>query len=65
MLANNHLEYSDKFPGMIVRSHNLKYLAAKIAPYVYQVSKAECLDAPREALRNPLPPAHARAAGSL
>ena len=46
--ANNHLEYSDKFPGMIVRSHNLKYLAAKIAPYVYQVAKAECLTLPEK-----------------
>jgi SNF2 family DNA or RNA helicase len=44
--AANHLEYSDKFPGMIVRSHNLEYLAAKIKPYVYQVTKDECLDLP-------------------
>lgn len=44
--AANHLEYSDKFPGMIVRSHNLEFLAAKIKPYVYQVTKDECLDLP-------------------
>jgi SNF2 family DNA or RNA helicase len=44
--ANNHLEYSDKFPGMIVRAHNTGYLAAKIAPYTYQVTKKECLDLP-------------------
>lgn len=44
--AANHLEYSDKFPGMVVRAHNLKYLAAKIQPYVYQVTKDECLDLP-------------------
>lgn len=44
--AANHLEYSDKFPGMIVRSHNLEYIAAKIKPYVYQVTKDECLDLP-------------------
>lgn len=42
----NHLEYSDKYPGMIVRAHNVPYLAAKIQPYVYQVTKAECLDLP-------------------
>lgn len=42
----NHLEYSDKFPGMIVRAHNVPYLAAKIQPYVYQVTKKECLDLP-------------------
>jgi SNF2 family DNA or RNA helicase len=46
--AANHLEYSDKFPGMIVRSHNLEYIAAKIAPYVYQVTKDECLDLPEK-----------------
>lgn len=44
--AANHLEYSEKYPGMIVRSHNTEYIAAKIAPYVYQVTKEECLDLP-------------------
>ena len=39
--ARNHLEYSDKYPGVIVRSHRTDYLAAKIAPYVYQVTKEE------------------------
>lgn len=41
--AANHLEYSEKYPDMIVRSHNEEYLAAKIQPYVYQVTKDECL----------------------
>ena len=44
--AANHLEYSDKYPGKIVRAHNVPHLAAKIQPYVYQVTKAECLDLP-------------------
>lgn len=44
--AANHLEYSEKYPGLIVRSHNTAYLAAKIKPYVYQVTKKECLDLP-------------------
>lgn len=44
--AANHLEYHEKFKGMIVRSHNTEYLAAKIKPYVYQVTKDECLDLP-------------------
>jgi SNF2 family DNA or RNA helicase len=44
--AANHLEYSEKFPGMIVRAHNTEYLAAKIKPYTYQVTKEECLDLP-------------------
>lgn len=46
--AANHLEYSDKFPGMIVRAHNTEWLAAKIKPYVYQVTKEECMDLPRK-----------------
>ncbi|MFA5922344.1 MAG: DEAD/DEAH box helicase [Methylococcaceae bacterium] len=44
--ARNHLEYSERFPGMIVRSHNTEWIAAKIKPYVYQVTKDECLDLP-------------------
>jgi hypothetical protein len=44
--ANNHLEYSEKYPGMIVRTHNTEQLAAKIAPYVYQVTKEECMNLP-------------------
>lgn len=44
--AANHLEYSDKYPGMIVRAHNTAHLASKIAPYVYQVTKEECLTLP-------------------
>lgn len=39
--ARNHLEYSDKYPGLIVRAHNTGYLAAKIRPYVYQITKDE------------------------
>lgn len=44
--ARNHLEYSDKYKGMIVASHNTKLLAAKMQPYTYQVTKAECLTLP-------------------
>lgn len=44
--AANHLEYSDKYPNMIVRSHNVGYIASKIQPYIYQVTKAECLNLP-------------------
>ncbi len=44
--AANHLEYHEKFPGMIVRAHNTDWLAAKMAPYVYQVTKEECLNLP-------------------
>jgi SNF2 family DNA or RNA helicase len=44
--SRNHLEYSDKYKGLIVRSHNTEWIAAKIKPYVYQVTKDECLDLP-------------------
>jgi SNF2 family DNA or RNA helicase len=44
--AANHLEYSDKYKGMIVRSLNTQYLAERIRPYVYQVTKEECLNLP-------------------
>lgn len=44
--ASNHLEYSEEYPGLIVRSHKTDLLAKKIEPYVYQVTKKECLDLP-------------------
>ena len=44
--AANHLEYHPERRGMIVRSHNVDYLAAKIRPYIYQVAKDECLTLP-------------------
>lgn len=44
--ARNHLEYSEKHPGLIVASHDTDQLASKIAPYVYQVTKAECMSLP-------------------
>jgi SNF2 family DNA or RNA helicase len=44
--AANHLEYSEKYPGKIVQAHNTAHLAAKIRPYVYQVTKDECLTLP-------------------
>ncbi len=50
--AANHLEYSERFPGMIVRAHNEEYIAAKISPYIYQVTKEECLDLPKKIYKN-------------
>jgi hypothetical protein len=52
--AANHLEYEQrKGPdgrkrrtGRIIRTHNEDYLAARVAPYVYQVRKDECLTLP-------------------
>lgn len=44
--ANNHLEYSEKFKGMILRAHNVGNLAAKVHPYTYQVTKNECMELP-------------------
>ncbi len=46
--ARNHLEYSDIYPGVIVRSHNIPVISAKIAPYTYQVEKASCMDLPEK-----------------
>lgn len=51
--ARNHLEYekdrrTGKITGQIKRSHNTEYLAAKIAPYIYQIRKDECLDLPEK-----------------
>jgi len=44
--AANHLEYSERYKGLIVRAHNTEHIAAKIKPYVYQVTKDECLNLP-------------------
>lgn len=49
--ARNHLEYSEKHPGLIVASHDTDQLAAKIAPYVYQVTKTECMELPGKKYR--------------
>lgn len=46
--ARNHLEYSERFPGMIVAAHNTAWLAAKLQPYTYQVTKDECLELPEK-----------------
>jgi superfamily II DNA or RNA helicase len=47
--AANHLEYHPDYPGMVVRAHNTAWLAAKLQPYVYQVTKDEAgLDLPRK-----------------
>lgn len=46
--AHNHLEYSDKYPGMIVRALHVGQLADKLAPFVYQVTKSECMDLPEK-----------------
>lgn len=44
--ARNHLEFSEKYPGLILRAHNTGLLAEKIAPITYQVTKDECIDLP-------------------
>lgn len=45
--AANHLEYSSKYKGLIIRALRTDYLAAKIQPYTYQVTKEEAgLDLP-------------------
>ncbi len=44
--VHRHVKYSDRFTGMIVSRHNEAFIAARIQPYVYQVTRAECLDLP-------------------
>ena len=44
--ARNHLEYSARNKGQIVRTLNRKWIIERIRPYVYQVTKAECLTLP-------------------
>ena len=50
--AANHLEYSENYPGLIVRSLKTDHIAKKIEPYVYQVTKAECLKLPPKIYRS-------------
>lgn len=44
--AANHIKYSKHFKGMISSCFDVDVLAHKIAPYVYQVRKEDCLDLP-------------------
>ena len=46
--AANHLEYSEKYPGLVVRGLKTDWLAQKMQPYVYQVTKVECMDLPEK-----------------
>ena len=46
--AANHLEYSEKYPGVVRRAHHTDVLAEKMKPYVYQVKKEDCLDLPEK-----------------
>lgn len=46
--ARRHLEYSEKYPGLIVRSVGIEELTRKVEPFVYQVTKEECLELPEK-----------------
>lgn len=46
--AANHLEYDQRVRGKITNILNTDYLVSKMAPYVYQVKKEECLDLPKK-----------------
>jgi len=46
--AKNHLVYSARFPGLVEGEKNRAYVAERIAPYVYQVTKEECLTLPEK-----------------
>ncbi|MCO7246385.1 DEAD/DEAH box helicase [Halomonas sp. Mc5H-6] len=43
-----HLEWSEKFKGKIDKRRGEDYLTARMAPYVYQITKEECLDLPEK-----------------
>jgi len=42
----NHLVYDENNPSRVIRCLNVDYLTEKIAPYSYQITKAECLTLP-------------------
>lgn len=44
--AANHLVYSDKYPGKVVRVQNLDYLTDRIAPFTFEVKKEDVLKLP-------------------
>lgn len=46
--ATNHLVYDERFKNMVVGVLNEEYIAKKINPYVYQVTKEECLNLPEK-----------------
>lgn len=46
--AANHIEYDEKFRGKIRRVLNVDYLTDKIAPYTFQIKKADCLSLPEK-----------------
>ncbi len=44
--AANHLEFDENHPGRVRRVLNVDYLTDKIAPYTYEIRKADCLSLP-------------------
>lgn len=46
--ARHHIQWSERYRGKIERTLNTEWLAAKIKPYVYQVTKDECLSLPKK-----------------
>lgn len=44
--AANHLEYDPEMPGRVRRVLNTNYLTEKIAPYSFQITRAECFNLP-------------------
>lgn len=46
--AHQHLIYSEKYPGVVIKTRHTDVVAAKVAPYVFQIKKAECLELPEK-----------------
>lgn len=50
--ARNHLVYSTRNKGQIVQTLDYDWIIERIQPYVYQVTKDECLDLPDKIYRD-------------
>ncbi len=50
--AANHLVYSTRNRGQIVRVLDYPWIIGRIRPYIYQVTKRECLDLPEKIHRD-------------
>lgn len=46
--VRKHLEYSEEYKGLITNRKNIDLIAKKIEPYIYQITKDECLDLPEK-----------------
>lgn len=48
MFEYHHLEYTDNLPRRVRNRINEDFINAKIAPYVYQINKSQCVNLPKK-----------------